>query len=355
MFAALSIALFSLTQTPANVQQSDPAACRELASMIRSAQGALSPPLSNAAALDAANRCVSARGNADDYNRRGFVHTTMREYALAEADYTRSIALIARPATYLNRGLSRRDARQYEGAVADFREALRLGHSDPARLRNEMAIALRLQGRLDEAMNEAKASFAIDPQRSGALREQAEILYAQQRWDESVGVLTRYLSMEPSSARGYNRRGQGLIELGRNAAALEDYDRAVALDNRFTDAIANRGVALSRLGRFAEAVAATERAISFDGSNIIYWNNLCLQRSDAGNQSGALAACDRAEQLDPSQVERGINMVFRGMVSERLGRMQAAEAYYRDGIRLGVTGRNLTRAQDGLRRLGVAF
>ena len=55
-------------------------------------------------------------------------------------------------------------------------------------------------------------------------------------------------------------KGDSLAALGRDAEALEAYDRAVGIDPRHAAAHAGRGGALAALGRDAEAHAARETA-----------------------------------------------------------------------------------------------
>ena len=334
--------------------QNSPAACVEIQSMLIDSGGRLNAPLSYTAALQAADQCVASRGNHDDYILRGYVHEGMRQYELAESDYSNAVRLHPGAASHYSRGVNRRLLGRYVDSIADIREAMRLGFVNPAQAHVEIAISLRALGKFDDALSETVAALTLQPSNRSAYIEQRHIYAEQERWDEVVGVATRLIAADPSSAEAYNYRGQGLLELGRLDAALSDFDRAVSLNNRFPDANSNRGSLLMDMGRFREAVEAYERAISFDGSNRIYWANLCLAQSHADEQRRALSACDRAYELSETNVQRATVLSIRGLISERLGQSGSAEAYYRDSLRLGAEGRSLTRVQDGLRRLGVS-
>ena len=47
----------------------------------------------------------------------------------------------------------------------------------------------------------------------------------------------------------------------RNEEALVSYDRALALNSNYAEALCNRGCALQELKRFEEALASYERAL----------------------------------------------------------------------------------------------
>jgi len=58
--------------------------------------------------------------------------------------------------------------------------------------------------------------------------------------------------------------GLVLLICGNPAAALEQFDVAVAIRSEWTEAHAQRGAALAELGQLKDAVAALETAMSFD-------------------------------------------------------------------------------------------
>ena len=69
------------------------------------------------------------------------------------------------------------------------------------------------------------------------------------------------LALAPSS-EGHFNRANALRASGRNAEAIDGYDRALALRPNFAEAHANRGLVLRDLGRHAEALASLDRALT---------------------------------------------------------------------------------------------
>lgn len=68
---------------------------------------------------------------------------------------------------------------------------------------------------------------------------------------------------DPSDAAGdLVTRGESFAAIGNDAAALADYDRALALDPKYEAALYRRGLSEYVLGRFAPAVADLESALA---------------------------------------------------------------------------------------------
>jgi len=80
----------------------------------------------------------------------------------------------------------------------------------------------------------------------------------------------RALSLNDLLAPVYVSLGVIRAGTGQAAAALQDFDRALALDPASSDALREKSLALDRLGRVAEAEAALRRAVQLRPD---YWSN----------------------------------------------------------------------------------
>ena len=70
------------------------------------------------------------------------------------------------------------------------------------------------------------------------------------------------LRCSPDFAEAFSNRGNALMELRQPQAAVEGYDRAIALKPDFADAFSNRGKALLDLNQAEAAVESYDRAIA---------------------------------------------------------------------------------------------
>lgn len=338
---------------PAYAQQ-DP--CAELTGYVDpNRDGVWTAPPSNAAALDAANRCFATRGaNSEIYGRRAYIHRLMGNYGLADADATQRIAIDSSPGAYRSRGIIRQAAGRHDEAIADLREALRRNYDRPAWARVEISRSLRQLERYSEALAEADAAAALDPRYADALFERGLIFDAQERWDEAVGAWTRYIAANASNSQAFEYRSKAFSYLERWPQALDDADRAIALNPRAASSFNNRGFALHNLGRYEESITAFRRATQLEPDNASAWDNLCGYLTDAGEPSAALVACDRRESLaGVTARDRARISSFRGLAYEALGDTAQAIAAYRIALASpDAHTRTRERAEAGLLRLG---
>ena len=94
------------------------------------------------------------------------------------------------------------------------------------------------------------------------LLQQAHERFAVQDYYGTIHLLDEILESGRRFADVYHLRGLSLSLLGQPDKALEDFDRALAVNQRYIDALVHRGVVLVELGRTAEADASFQRAAS---------------------------------------------------------------------------------------------
>lgn len=353
VFGSVALVTAMVMATSASAQ-ADP--CAELDQYVDpNADGIWTAPPSNAAALDAANRCISQQGGTDErYGRRGYIHRLLGNYDLAEADATRRIEISRSGSAYRSRALVRQDAGRHEQAIADFRESLRRGYNRPAWVHREISRSLRLLEKYAEALTAVEASLAIDPTHDLALYERGLIYFDQERWDEAVGAFTRYMAVNGSNAEAYVYRSTSFVRLERWNEALADAERAIQINPRSANGFNNRGFALHNLGRYSESIAAFRRSIQLDPDNSSAWDNLCSYLTDADDPAGALVACDRRVALPGTTGEdRARVSSYRGLAHEALGNIpNAVEAFRAALSNPEAHPRTRERAEAGLLRLG---
>src|SRR5277367_39591 len=78
---------------------------------------------------------------------------------------------------------------------------------------------------------------------------------------EAEQFCLKILSADPNSAATLNLLAVINTSLGRNDAALVNYDRALALQPDFIQALNNRGAVLKQMKRYDEALKSYDRAL----------------------------------------------------------------------------------------------
>ncbi len=130
-----------------------------------------------------------------------------------------------------------------------------------ASLANQLGIALRLEGRNDEAVQAYRRAICLDSRMSDPHSNLAELLLEQNQKSEAETAVRAALARRPDHPEALNNLGNVLKAKGLGADALDVYHRAMALRPNFAEAMFNSGNALLVQGRPAEAITWFRRAL----------------------------------------------------------------------------------------------
>ncbi len=144
--------------------------------------------------------------------------------------------------------------------------------------------------------------------------------------------MRRRLSQSQAAAEcaDYAAHGEGLLEAGQYAAAVEPLLQAVRLRPDDAALLNDLGVAYMATRQFSEAAAWFRRSIAAQGDVGTAHYNLGLALQHLGNDSAALAAHRRAVRLSPeltgAHVQLGDLLWGRGLRSEAIAEYDRAYA-----------------------------
>jgi tetratricopeptide (TPR) repeat protein len=151
------------------------------------------------------------------------------------------------------------------------------------------------------------------------------------RYEEAVDAFTGLIEKYPDDVDAYINRARARIGLGLADEALEDLDKAVALDPRRGLAYHERGAVLAVLDRDEEALRDLDRAIRFAPTAAAYSDRGSVLRG-LEQWEEARRDLETAVQLDPRLAPAHYNL--GGLCAER-GDLRAAVSHFRAAARLG--------------------
>ncbi|MFN0100890.1 MAG: tetratricopeptide repeat protein [Bryobacteraceae bacterium] len=153
-----------------------------------------------------------------------------------------------------------------DGAQRAFSQLGRL--PDNPQLHRIKAETLRAQGKHLEAVEEWRAALRFQPSDRDVERELAASLYAGSQYLEALNTLERLLVHEPDSAALHFLKGDCLLQQGQAEESIGSLTRAVSI----LPARASLGRALLALGRGAEAIPHLEAsAPTLDTDGALYF------------------------------------------------------------------------------------
>jgi tetratricopeptide (TPR) repeat protein len=230
---------------------------------------------------------------------------------------------------------------------------------DHAGARANYANALRLAGRLEEAVAQYRTAIALKPDsriayrqlgavsldlgdvpaaianfRQAAARDAADAdawlglgraELAARNFTAAADAFGRAARLNPSDASPFLGRAQAARGLGNAAAALYDLDQALARRADDAEALTLRAAIFREQGKRVEALADCERALAAEPANWRLLNNRGVLLDELGRADEAVVCFERSLTINPDNPDALQNI---GTAMVALGRGPAAVAKY---------------------------
>jgi tetratricopeptide (TPR) repeat protein len=195
----------------------------------------------------------------------------------------------------------------------------------------DIALKSYAAGKLAEAEQFCLKILSADPNSAATLNLLAVINTSLGRNDAALANYDRALALQPDFIQALNNRGAVLKQMKRYGEALTSYDRALDLQPDHAEVLNNRAGVLHELKRYDEALANYDRALALRSGHAEALNNRGITLQALGRHAEALTSYDSALSLRPDFVEAFIN---RGITLYDLNRFDEALVDYDRALRL---------------------
>ena len=264
------------------------------------ARAATSPQLARMRAFYDA-RIAAKPEDAQRYADRAWLATQMLDWAAAEADYGKAIALDGTAKRLIDRADVRAKRGDQAGALKDAQMAFDLDSSDKDS-RAELSGLLAFSGKTDAALEllEPEPDPASEDGES-AYADNSETLLLGLRFTDAISWLDGGLAKRPSSAQMLNSRCWARA-LARQELdlALADCNRAIEIEAEPAYFIDSRAMVHFRAGRLTKALADYDRALKLvpELSPSLFMRGIVNKA--LGNSAQSAADLAAARKLDKS-------------------------------------------------------
>ena len=166
-----------------------------------------------------------------------------------------------------------------------------------------LAEALRKQARYKEALDWYRVVIKIDPTVAPAHAGAGDVLFHLERYEQAIAAQERALDLEldaeivPAVTVLMGRAEQAL---GRPEAAVRRYERALALDPDYPEAMGRLGMLHFEQQRYDEALIPFQKLVERYPDNAQFHSNLGATLSKLERNDEALRSLERALTLDPT-------------------------------------------------------
>lgn len=250
---------------------------------------------------------------------------------------------------FVKRGKECHEARDYDGALENFNQAIKLNPQHAAAY-YDRGRAYHAQGDYDRAFTDYNRAIQLNPDMAAAYVNRGNIYYKETEYAQALLDYNKAIQLNPQNALAYYRRGTVYFDAyrknisekaGNYDRAMRDFNKAIELNSQFASAYQSRGSGYYYQGDYERALADYDKAIELRPQSASAYFNRGLtydSRSESGrlferigDRKRALADYDKAIELDPEHDAAYHN---RARLYEFMGNNERALADYDKAIEL---------------------
>jgi len=208
------------------------------------------------------------------FNSRGNAHLNSPNYDRAIDDYNEAIRLDPKYAIgFNNRGLAYQRKGQFDRAIEDYDQAIRLNPTYALAFANR-ANARRNKGRIDLAIADSNRAIGLNRSLAAGFFARADAYRDKSQWDfdayladgayedRAIADYDEGIRLSPSNATAFLNRGLLYTRRQKYDRAIQDFDEAIRLDPNIAAAFSGRAFALRFVGQYERAIADYRKALT---------------------------------------------------------------------------------------------
>jgi len=201
--------------------------------------------------------------------------------------------------TFVDRGQAEFDKQDYDRAISDYSEAIRLDATYVAAFGNR-GNAYYAKQDYDHAIADYNEVTRLDPNDERAFGNRGDAYYHKQDYDHAIVDYNEAIRLDPKDADVLGMRGDAYYHKQDYDHAIADYNKAIRLDPTNAGNFGNRGNAYKAKQDYDHAIADYSEVIRLDPTraSAFYARGLAKQRK--GDSAGSKADIAAAKKLDPN-------------------------------------------------------
>jgi tetratricopeptide (TPR) repeat protein len=272
-----------------------------------------------------------AHNRAIAFYNRGGIYKERKDYDRAIADYSEAIKLDPQYVNaFLNRGVAYDAKGDSDASAADFGRVIELKPDDPRAYYDRGYIRCWKKHDYDGAIADLSKAIALGNKDAPTYLYLALAYQGKKDYRHAIAHYDEGLKLSPNHAIALSYRGMSYQGLSDFDHALADYNAAIKADPRYAPAYANRGHLRRTAGEIDAAIADYDASLKLDPSaNYVYVNRGSAYRAK-GDFERAVADYGVAIKANPKDAaaifNRGYAYFLAGALPKALADLSQANA-----------------------------
>ena len=261
------------------------------------------------------------------YYRMGYVYHITGDRSNASLRYQQAIETDPNLfQAYNNLGILYLEDNNLSSAHHHFSQAITL-QPNSAEAYNNFANTLKKMGNYDEAIHSYQKALQLRSDLYDATWNLALIYFHQQQYQQSRDILLPLLSQNEVSfsAEIYNLLGKISNQEEKLEEANSHYEKALAIQPGFLDAMNNLGITFTKQERYPEAIQKYQQILEQDPQYDKAYNNLGIVYAKQNQWAQAISNYQKAIQLNPNYADAYYNY---GVALEEQSQFKEAHQQY---------------------------
>jgi tetratricopeptide (TPR) repeat protein len=150
--------------------------------------------------------------------------------------------------------------------------------------------------------------------------------------NKAIENFDKAIALNPNDYLAHSNRGAAFEKMGQLDKAIKSYDRAVTLNPNDFTAYYNRGITFERMGQLKKAIEDFEQAIALNPNNYMAHNNMGILYSRTGLYDRSIESFNHSLDLNP---DYAIAYNNRGLTYSFIGQYRRAIEDFNKAILLG--------------------
>jgi len=200
-----------------------------------------------------------------------------------------------------------------QAALCDCSAAAMLAQSDPKAKRETQARQQKIGNPLNDLLDEAQRNIDAN------------------NFEAAVAPLQKFIAEKPDLAFAHFQLGYAYTALKRSEEARAEYERAIALDPKMSEAYLNLGILLLDKQEYAAAVTPLSKAVELLPVQSRPRSLLAVAQDRSGDKEGAARSFEGVLHLEPNDLTANH---YLGDLDLRRGKFAEAEARFRHALQI---------------------